>query len=122
MNCSKIKKNTKWKPLFKFKDALRLTIQWYKNNSLWLTNLSNQYGIKKRIGIDKKKNNKLKNIFFTVIDKNYILRAYALFKSMQPFLKQDKFFIVCLDIESFNFLERVKKKENLNPIHLEKKN
>ena len=40
---------------FKFKDALRLTIQWYKNNSLWLTNLSNQYGIKKRIGIDKKK-------------------------------------------------------------------
>ena len=29
---------------------------------------------------------------------------------MQPFLKQDKFFIVCLDIESFNFLERVKKK------------
>ena len=40
---------------------------------------------------------------------------------MQPFLKQDKFFIVCLDIESFNFLERVKKKENLNPIHLEKK-
>ena len=69
----------------------------------------------------KKKNNKLKNIFFTVIDKNYILRAYALFKSMQPFLKQDKFFIVCLDIESFNFLERVKKKENLNPIHLEKK-
>ena len=55
LNCSKIKKNTKWKPLFKFKDALRLTIQWYKNNSLWLTNLSNQYGIKKRIGIDKKK-------------------------------------------------------------------
>ena len=39
---------------------------------------------------------------------------------MQPFLKQDKFFIVCLDIESFNFLES-KKKENLNPIHLEKK-
>ena len=120
MNCSKIKKNTKWKPLFKFKDALRLTIQWYKNNSLWLTNLSNQYGIKKELELIKK-NNKLKNIFFTVIDKNYILRAYALFKSMQPFLKQDKFFIVCLDIESFNFLERVKKKENLNPIHLEKK-
>ena len=40
---------------FKFKDALRLTIQWYKNNSLWLTNLSNQYGIKKELELIKKK-------------------------------------------------------------------
>mgnify|MGYP001452649086 CR=1 FL=1 len=48
----------------------------------------------------------MKNIFFTIIDKNYILRAYTLFKSIKQFLKKDEFYIVCIDLESYNFLKK----------------
>lgn len=63
----------------------------------------------------------MQNFFFTVVDKNYILRAFTLFKSIKFFLKRDKFFIVCLDIESYNFFKKIEKEERLNPIFLAKK-
>lgn len=68
----------------------------------------------------KKNKNKVQNFFFTVIDKNYILRAFTLFKSIKLFLKRDKFFIVCLDIDSYEFFRKIKKEEKLHPIFLEK--
>ena len=63
----------------------------------------------------------MQNIFFTVVDKNYILRALTLFESIKFFLNSDKFYVVCLDIESYNFLKKITKEEKLNPIFLEKR-
>lgn len=50
----------------------------------------------------------MKNIFFTLIDKNYILRAYTLYNSIKEFLENDYFYIVCLDNKSYNFFKLVK--------------
>lgn len=54
LNCRKIKKHTKWSPFYKFKDALKHTVNWYKENGEWLEKLSNKYGVNRRIGIKKK--------------------------------------------------------------------
>lgn len=48
----------------------------------------------------------MRNIFFTIIDQNYVLRAYTLFKSIKKHLKKDEFYIVCIDLESYNFLNK----------------
>ena len=54
LNSHKIKKHTQWKPFFKFEDALRYTVHWYRDNNQWLKKLSNKYGVNKRIGTKKK--------------------------------------------------------------------
>ena len=50
----------------------------------------------------------MKNVYFTIIDKNYILRAYTLYNSIKLFLKNSHFYIVCLDNESYNFSKLIK--------------
>ena len=50
----------------------------------------------------------MKNAYFTIIDKNYMLRAFVLYKSIKKYLEKDFFFIVCLDIESYGFLQTFK--------------
>jgi dTDP-glucose 4,6-dehydratase len=36
LDCSKIKKNLKWKPTYEFKEGLGNTIDWYLNNKDWI--------------------------------------------------------------------------------------
>ena len=50
----------------------------------------------------------MKNAYFTIIDKNYMLRAFVLYTSIKKYLEKDFFFIVCLDIESYGFLQTFK--------------
>ena len=50
----------------------------------------------------------MKNIFFTIIDQNYVLRALTLFRSIDKYLQKDKFYIVCIDLKSYNCLKKFK--------------
>ena len=48
------------------------------------------------------------NYFFSIIDKNYILRGLTLFKSFKPFLNtKNKFILVTVDTFSFEFIKKI---------------
>lgn len=39
INASKIKRELGWEPQVKFDDGMKLTVEWYKNNSSWVKNI-----------------------------------------------------------------------------------
>ena len=43
LNSRKFKKVYKWKPKIKFKNGIRRTIKWYKNNNKWLSYINTKY-------------------------------------------------------------------------------
>jgi dTDP-glucose 4,6-dehydratase len=42
INATKIKKELGWQPKYQFEEALKLTIEWYKNNQNWWKSLKNK--------------------------------------------------------------------------------
>ena len=42
INHDKITKELNWKPKINFKNGLKITVEWYKNNSKWLNNVINK--------------------------------------------------------------------------------
>ncbi len=53
----------------------------------------------------------MSNFFFTVVDKNFVLRALALYKSFEKFNKKELFFIVSLDDESNQIVRKFSTKK-----------
>ena len=49
LNSNKIMKKLKWKPKITFKNGIRYTFEWYKNNPLYYKSLSKK-DITKRLG------------------------------------------------------------------------
>lgn len=53
----------------------------------------------------------MSNFFFTLVDKNFVLRALTLYKSFKIFNKKNKFIIVTLDDKSFELVKKFKDKD-----------
>ena len=49
-----IKKELGWSPFFNYEESLKITVEWYLNNSSWINYIKERLGYKgERLGINK---------------------------------------------------------------------